>query len=159
MKTFLKTFSAKPTDCNSDWWVIDATDLTLGRLASFVTRYLRGKHKPLYTPSMNCGDHIVIINAERIAFSGNRKVENKTYYKHTGHPGGIKETTPKKILAGAHPERVVEMAIKRMIPSSPLGKEQLRKLHVYVGNAHPHNGQNPQLIDFASQNPKNIRRK
>lgn len=159
MKTFLKTFSAKPTDCKADWWIIDATDLTLGRLSAFVAKYLRGKHKPMYTPSMNCGDHVVIINAEKIAMSGNRKLTDKTYYRHTGFPGGIKETTPEKVLAGDHPERVVEMAIKRMIPSSPLGKEQLRKLHVYAGNAHPHTGQNPTLIDFADMNPKNVRRK
>ncbi|MBN1783436.1 MAG: 50S ribosomal protein L13 [Alphaproteobacteria bacterium] len=159
MKTFLKTFSAKPTDCDGKWWIIDATDLTLGRLSSFVATYLRGKHKPIYTPSMNCGDHVVIINAEKIGLSGNRKLTDKTYYRHTGHPGGIKETTPEKILDGAHPERVIEMAIKRMIPSSPLGKDQLRKLHVYAGDTHPHMGQNPTLIDFGSHNIKNIRRK
>ncbi len=159
MKTFLKTFSAKPSDCKADWWLIDATDLTLGRLASFTTKYLRGKHKPLYTPSMNCGDHIVIINADKVALSGNNKVENKTYYRYTGYQGGIRETTPKKIFTGEHPERVLKMAIKRMIPNSPLGKEQLRKLHVYAGETHPHNGQNPQTIDFGSQNTKNIRRK
>ena len=155
----MKTFSAKPADCTASWWEIDATNLTLGRLSAFVAKYLRGKHKPIYTPSMNCGDHVVIINAEKIAMSGNRKTTDKKYYRHTGYPGGIKETTPEKILAGQHPERVVEMAIKRMIPSSPLGRDQMRKLHVYAGDKHPHTAQNPTKIDFASMNPKNVRSK
>lgn len=155
----MKTFSAKLSDCTPSWWEIDATNLTLGRLAAFVATYLRGKHKTLYTPSMNCGDHMVITNADKIALSGNSKDADKKYYRYTGYPGGLKETTPKKILTGEHPERVVELAIRRMIPRSPLGRDQMEKLHVYAGETHPHTAQNPTKIDFGSMNPKNTRRK
>ncbi|MHA1549990.1 MAG: 50S ribosomal protein L13 [Alphaproteobacteria bacterium] len=154
----MKTFSACPKDCVAKWWIIDATDLTLGRLSAFVTKYLRGKHKPIYTPSMDCGDHIVIVNAEKIAISGKKK-SDKIYYRHTGFPGGIKKTTAEKMIEDGKGERVLQKAIQRMIPRSPLGKDQMRKLHVYKGAEHPHTGQNPETIDFASQHEMNTRRK
>lgn len=154
----MKTFSACSKDCVAKWWMIDATDLTLGRLASFAAKHIRGKHKPIYTPSMDCGDHVVIINADKIAISG-KKITDKKYYRHTGFPGGIKETTAEKLLADGKGERVLENAVRRMIPRSPLGRDQMCKLHVYTGEAHPHEGQKPEIIDFKEMHPMNSRSK
>ncbi len=152
----MKTYSAKASECVAKWYLIDAENVTLGRLAAYVSMVLRGKHKPMYTPSMDCGDHVVIINADKIALSGNKRTQ-KTYYRHTGHPGGIKGVTADKVLDGQFPERVMEKAVERMIDRGPLGRQQMKKLHVYAGTAHKHEAQKPEVIDFASMNTKNVR--
>ncbi len=152
----MKTYSATPKDIEKKWILIDADGLVLGRLASVVAARLRGKHKPTYTPHMDCGDNVIIINAEKVKLTG-RKLTDKKYYRHTGYPGGIKETTPERIFAGKFPERVLQKAIDRMIPKGPLGRAQLRNLRVYAGGEHPHEGQNPELLDVAAMNPKNKR--
>lgn len=153
----MKTYSAKPADIENKWWVIDAEDVILGRLSSDVAKILRGKHKPTYTPHMDCGDHVIILNAEKVKLTG-KKRENKKYYWHTGHPGGIKERTAEKILDGRFPERVLEKAVERMMPKeSPLARKQMKKLHIYAGNAHPHEAQKPDVLDYAARNPKNKR--
>ncbi len=152
----MKTYSATPKDIEKKWILIDADGLVLGRLASVVAARLRGKHKPTYTPHMDCGDNVIIINAEKVKLTG-KKLTDKKYYRHTGYPGGIKETTPEKIFAGKFPERVMQKAIDRMIPKGPLGRAQLRHLRVYAGGEHPHEGQNPEILDVASMNPKNKR--
>lgn len=138
------------------WVLIDAEDVVLGRLASHVANILRGKTKPTYTPHMDCGDNVIIINAEKVRLTGNKR-ETKTYYWHTGHPGGIKERTADKILDGRFPERVITKAVERMVPRGPLGRVQMKNLRVYAGTEHPHGAQNPEVIDFASRNPKNKR--
>jgi large subunit ribosomal protein L13 len=137
-----------------NWHIIDADGLVVGRLAAIVANILRGKHKPSFTPHVDCGDHVIIINVEKVKFTGN-KMGDKVYYKHTGHPGGIKETTPAKVLGGRFPERVLEKAVERMIPRGPLGRQQMKALHLYVGTEHPHDGQQPQVLDVASMNRKN----
>ncbi len=153
----MKTYAAKPSEIKRDWWVIDAEGVVLGRLASHVANLLRGKHKPTFTPHMDTGDNVVIINAEKIKLTGAKRTD-KTYYRHTGHPGGIKETTAGKVLDGRFPERVIQKAVERMLPKeSPLAREQFAKLRVYAGGEHPHIAQNPQVLDFASKNPKNKR--
>ena len=152
----MKTFSAKPTDITSNWWIIDAEQLVLGRLAAEVASLLRGKHKPYFTPHMNCGDHVIIINAEKIQIKG-KKMTDKIYYRHTGFPGGIKETTPQKILSSKFPNRVVEKAVERMMPHGPLGRTQYKMLRVYAGAEHPHEAQQPTVLDFAAKNEKNAR--
>ncbi len=152
----MKTISAKAADIERKWHVIDADGVVLGRLAAVIATRLRGKHKPLYTPHVDCGDNIIVINAEKVRLTG-RKMQDKRYYRHTGHPGGIKETSPEKIIAGKFPERVVQKAVERMIPRSPLGRQQLSKLHVYAGTEHPHAAQQPEVLDVAGMNPKNKR--
>ena len=152
----MKTYSAKPSEVERAWYVIDAEDLVLGRLASIVSMRLRGKHKPMYTPHIDCGDNIIVINAQKVALTGNKRAD-KTYYRHTGYPGGIKSRTAGKILDGAHPERVVIKAVERMISRNPLGRQQMRKLHVYGGGGHPHAAQQPETIDLAAMNSKNKR--
>jgi large subunit ribosomal protein L13 len=152
----MKTYSAKPSEIERKWCVIDAEGLVLGRLASIVALRLRGKHKTMYTPHLDCGDNIIIINAEKVQLTGNKR-RDKTYYRHTGHPGGIKSRTAGQILDGDHPERVMIKAVERMISRNPLGRQQMRKLHVYVGGEHPHEAQQPEVLDVASMNPKNIR--
>lgn len=152
----MKTYSAKPSDVQRKWYVVDAEDLVLGRMASIISMRLRGKHKPMYTPHIDCGDNVIVINAEKVKLTG-RKLENKTYYWHTGHPGGIKERTAGATLSGAHPERVVQMAVERMITRNPLGRAQIKKLHVYAGSEHPHEAQKPEVLDIASMNSKNKR--
>ena len=153
----MKTYSAKPTEVESKWLVIDAEGLVVGRLAAIIANRLRGKHKAMYTPHIDCGDHVVVINAEKVAFTG-RKMTDKIFYWHTGHPGGIKSRTMDKILGGAHPERVLEKAVQRMVPKGPLGRAQLKKLHVYGGSEHPHDAQKPEVLDVAAMNSKNVRR-
>ena len=139
------------------WVVIDAQNAIVGRLATFVAMRLRGKHRADYTPHADCGDHVVIINADKVKFTG-RKLDQKTYYWHTGHPGGIKERTAGKILGGRFPERVLEKAVERMLPKeSPLARKQMTHLKIYKTADHPHEAQNPEMIDFISMNPKNRR--
>ncbi|CCQ73683.1 50S ribosomal protein L13 [Magnetospira sp. QH-2] len=152
----MKTYSAKPADVDAKWVLIDAEDVVLGRLAALVATRLRGKHKPLYTPHIDCGDHIVVINAEKVKLTGRKRTE-KVFYWHTGHPGGLKSRTMDKILDGNHPERVVSKAVERMVSRNPLGRKQLKKLHVYAGPEHPHEAQQPELLDVAALNPKNKR--
>jgi len=151
-----KTISAKAAEIERKWHVIDAEGVVLGRLAAVIATRLRGKHKPLYTPHVDCGDNIIVINAEKVRLTG-RKMQDKRYYHHTGHPGGIKETSPEKIIAGKFPERVVQKAVERMLPRSPLGRQQMTKLHVYAGTEHPHAAQQPEVLDVAGMNPKNKR--
>lgn len=153
----MKTYSAKPADIQNNWLLIDAEDVVLGRLSSDVAEMLRGKHKPTYTPHMDCGDHIIIINADKVKLTGKKRQEKK-YYWHTGHPGGIKERTAEQILDGRFPERVLEKAVERMMPKeSPLARKQMKKLHIYAGSQHPHEAQKPQVLDYAARNPKNKR--
>ncbi|MFP6747973.1 MAG: 50S ribosomal protein L13 [Alphaproteobacteria bacterium] len=152
----MKTYSAKPGDIERKWFVVDAEGVVLGRLASIIAMRLRGKHKPMFTPHMDCGDHIVVINAEKVRLTGN-KLADKTYYRHTGYPGGIKSITAGKVLGGKHPERVVEKAVQRMIPKGPLGRQVLTKLKVYAGAEHPHEAQQPEILDVAAMNDKNKR--
>lgn len=155
MKAISKqTRSIKPAEVEKKWHIIDADGLVTGRVASIIANILRGKHKPSFTPHVDCGDHVIVINVDKIRFTGN-KAETKIYYKHTGHPGGIKETSPAKILEGRFPERVLEKAVFRMIPRGPLGRDQMRALHLYSGTEHPHDGQSPQVLDVASMNRKN----
>ena len=152
----MKTYSAKPSDVEKKWYVIDAEDVVLGRMASIIAMRLRGKHKPFFTPHIDCGDNIIVVNADKVRLTG-RKTEDKIYYRHTGYPGGIKSRTAGGILAGKHPERVVIKAVERMISRNPLGRQQMRKLHVYKGADHPHQAQNPEVLDVAAMNPKNKR--
>ena len=150
----MKTYNA-PADVENKWIMIDATGVVVGRLASYVAKRLRGKHRPDFTPHIDTGDHVVIVNADKVVFTGN-KLKQKTYYRHTGYPGGIKSTTAGKILDGRFPERAVELAVKRMMPGeSPLAKSQFAKLRVYSGAEHPHEAQQPEVVDFASMNVKN----
>ncbi len=152
----MNTYSAKPTEIERNWCVIDAEGLVLGRMASIISMRLRGKHKPTFTPHMDCGDHIIVINADKVQLTG-RKRTDKVYYRHTGYPGGIKSVTAGKVLEGEHPERVVIKAVERMVSRNPLGRQQMRKLHVYAGADHPHEAQNPEVLDVAAMNPKNTR--
>jgi len=153
----MKTFSATPKDIKKEWLVIDADGIVLGRLASYVAKVLRGKHKASFTPNMDCGDNVIIVNAGKVKLTG-RKRGKKVYYYHTGYPGGIKERSAEFILSGEHPERVMEKAVERMIPKdSPLGRKQMKNLHVYAGAEHPHAGQTPTVVDFAKMNEKNAR--
>ena len=155
MKALQKTTkSVKPADVEKNWLIIDAEGLVVGRMASIVANILRGKHKPSYTPHVDCGDNVIIINADKVRFTG-RKLAQKIYYRHTGYPGGIKGITAGKILEGRFPERVVEKAIERMIPRGPLGRDQMRNLRVFAGTEHPHGAQNPVVLDIASMNRKN----
>jgi len=152
----MKTYSAKPADVQRKWYLIDADGVVLGRLAAIIATRLRGKHKPLYTPHVDCGDNIVVINAEKVKLTG-KKREDKVFHWHTGHPGGVKTRTMRQLLEGRFPERVIEKAVERMITRNPLGRAQLRKLHVYKGPEHPHQAQNPEVLDVALLNPKNKR--
>ena len=155
MKALMKTTkSAKPAEVEKKWHLIDAEGLVVGRLATIVANILRGKHKPSYTPHVDCGDHVVIVNAGKVRFTG-KKLTDKIYYKHTGYPGGLKETTAAKVLEGRFPERVLEKAVERMIPRGPLGRQQMRNLHLYAGAEHKHAGQSPELLDVAGMNRKN----
>jgi large subunit ribosomal protein L13 len=155
MKALSKTTrSIKPAEVEKKWHLIDAEGLVVGRLAVIVANLLRGKHKPSFTPHVDCGDHVVVINADKLRFTGN-KLADKRYYRHTGYAGGIKETSPAKVLEGRFPERVLEKAVERMVPRGPLGREQLRALHLYAGSEHPHGGTQPVALDVASMNRKN----
>lgn len=149
-----QTRSVKPAEVQKNWWVIDAEGLVLGRLASLVANRLRGKHKATFTPHVDCGDHVVILNADKVRLTGN-KAQQSVFYYHTGFPGGIKGQTARSRLEGRFPARVVEKAVERMITRGPLGRRQMKNLHVYAGAEHPHAGQNPQALDVAAMNRKN----
>jgi len=153
----MKTYNIKPAEVEKKWILIDGEGLVVGRLAAFVATRLRGKHSPHYSPHVDCGDNVIIINAEKVVFTGN-KLNGKKYYWHTGFPGGIKDRTAGKILGGDHPERIMQKAIQRMLPSGPLARQQVSNLRVYVGSDHPHEAQQPEVIDVASMNSKNTRR-
>jgi len=152
----MSTYSAKAADIEKKWVLIDAKGLVVGRLASIVALRLRGKHKPTYTPHVDDGDNVIIVNAEKIVLTG-RKREQKVYHHHTGYIGGIKERTAKYILESRFPERVVEKAVQRMLPHGPLGRKQFGNLRVYKGPDHPHAAQQPETIDIAAMNRKNAR--
>ena len=151
-----RTYVATPKDIVKNWILVDAEDVVLGRLASLLAMRLRGKHKPTYTPNMDCGDHVIVINAEKVKLTG-KKRDQKTYYWHTGYPGGIKSRTADKLLDGRFPERVIQKAVERMIPRGPLGRKAMTHWHVYAGAEHPHVAQQPETLDVASMNPKNKR--
>lgn len=152
----MKTFNLKPADIEKKWYVVDADGLVLGRLASILANILRGKNKPTYTPHMDCGDHVVVINAEKVKLTGNKR-DDDIFYWHTGYPGGIKGRSKGQILDGRYPERVVTKAVERMVPRGPLGRQQMTHLKVYKGSAHPHEAQQPVAIDVGALNPKNKR--
>jgi large subunit ribosomal protein L13 len=152
----MKTFSAKPAEVTKKWVLIDAKGLVVGRLASLVAMRLRGKHLPTYTPHVDCGDNVIVVNAEKVVLTG-RKVQQKVYRHHTGYIGGIKERTAKFILEGKFPQRIVEKAVERMLPRGPLGRRQLGNLRVYKGPEHPHAAQQPETLDVAAMNRKNTR--
>ncbi|HYH70944.1 MAG TPA: 50S ribosomal protein L13 [Methyloceanibacter sp.] len=152
----MKTYSATPKDVEKSWLLIDATGLVVGRLATVIATMLRGKHLPTFTPHIDCGDNVIVINADKVVFTGNKRAD-KVYYWHTGYPGGIKDRTAEKILDGKHPERVLHKAVERMLPRGPLGRKQLKNLRVYSGSEHPHEAQNPQKLDVAALNSKNAR--
>ncbi len=152
----MSTYVAKPATVEKNWIVIDAKGLVVGRLATIIATRLKGKHKPIYTPHVDCGDNVIVINAEKIVFTGSKR-EDKVYYRHTGYPGGIKERSPRQILEGKHPERVVEKAVERMLARGPLQRQLMRNLRIYKGDAHPHEAQNPMPLDVAKMNRKNVR--
>ncbi len=152
----MKTFSQKPADVEKQWILIDAEGVVPGRLASLVANRLRGKHKPTFTPHVDDGDNVIIINAGKVAFSG-KKFTDKKYYWHTGYPGGIKERTARAILEGRFPERVMQKAVERMMPGGPLSRRQMKNLYVYAGSEHKHEAQKPETLDFAAMNSKNKR--
>ena len=155
-KRIMKSYLAKPAEVQKKWILIDAKGLVVGRLATLVAMRLRGKHLPIYTPHVDCGDNVIIINAAKVVLTG-RKREQKVYHHHTGYIGGIKERSAKSILEGRFPERVVEKAVERMLPRGPLGRQQFGNLKVYGGAEHPHEAQQPQPLDVASMNRKNMR--
>ena len=157
MQTYsAKTYSAKPSDVDRKWFLIDADGLVLGRLASRISMLLRGKHKPMYTPHIDCGDHIIVVNADKVRLTG-RKMSDKVYHWHTGYPGGIKGRTAQQFVDRGQPEHLVQKAVERMMPKGPLGRQQLTKLKVYAGATHPHEAQSPEALDVAAMNPKNKR--
>ncbi|MEO0922095.1 MAG: 50S ribosomal protein L13 [Pseudomonadota bacterium] len=151
----MKTFTAKPADIEKKWVVIDAEGVVLGRLASIIATRLRGKHKATFTPSQDMGDNVIVINAEKVQVTGNKR--EKPNYWHTGYPGGIKSLTTGQILEGEHPERVVMQAVKRMLPTNRLSRRQMTNLRVYAGGEHPHEAQSPEVVDVKSMNKKNTR--
>jgi len=149
-----QTCSLKPAEVNKAWVVVDADGLVLGRLASIIANRLRGKHKPQFTPHVDCGDHVVVVNADKVRVTGN-KAEQSVFHWHTSYPGGIKGDRADKILDGRFPERVIQKAVERMITRGPLGRRQMKNLHVYAGAEHPHAGQQPAALDVAAMNRKN----
>ena len=152
----MKTYSAKPGEVEKKWIVIDANGLVVGRLASIIANRLRGKHKPTYTPHVDTGDNVIVINAKKVVFTG-KKYEDKKYMWHTGHPGGIKSRTPRQIIEGKFPERVVEKAVERMITRGPMHRKLMGNLKVYGGPEHPHQAQNPVPLDVGKMNSKNVK--
>ena len=149
-----KTFIPSVKDLKREWFIVDADGLVLGRLASILANRLRGKHKTFFTPNMQCGDNIIVVNCEKVLLKGQKR-EKKQYYWHTGYPGGIKSTTPEKILEGENPSKVIQLAVKRMIPKGPLGRKILKQLHIFKGSDHPYEAQNPVNLDIKSMNRKN----
>ena len=155
MKALMKTTkSAKPHEVEKKWHIVDAEGLVVGRAASIIANILRGKHKTSFTPHVDCGDNVVVINADKVRFTGKKRTD-KVYYKHTGYVGGLKEVTADKILDGRFPERILEKAVERMIPRGPLGRQQMRNLRIFKGTEHPHAAQNPEVLDIAGMNRKN----
>ena len=155
MKALMKTTkSVKPAEVEKKWLLVDADGLVVGRAATIIANILRGKHKPSFTPHVDCGDNVVVINADKIRFTG-KKLDQKVYYRHTGYAGGIKGVTAGKVLEGRFPERVLEKAVERMIPRGPLGRQQMRNLRIFSGAEHSHAAQNPELLDIAARNRKN----
>lgn len=152
----MKTYSAKPSEVDKKWIIVDADGVVLGRLASIIALRLRGKHKPIFTPHIDTGDNIIVINAEKVKITGNKK-EQSVFHWHTGYPGGIKGRTQGELLEGRFPGRVIENAVRRMLPKNTMGRNILKNLRVYAGTEHPHGPQNPQVLDVASMNPKNKR--
>ena len=152
----MKTYSMKASEVDKQWYLVDAEDLVLGRMAAEIAKVLRGKHKPGYTPHIDCGDNVVVVNADKVRLTG-RKRTDKTYYWHTGYPGGIKSRTAEQVLDGRFPERVVVSAVERMVPRGPLGRQQMKNLRVYAGPEHPHEAQQPQPLDIGARNFKNKR--
>lgn len=152
----MRTLSIRPSDVNKKWYVVDAEGLILGRLASVLALRLRGKHLPIFTPHVDCGDNIVVINAEKVCLTG-KKLQDKIFYWHTGYAGGIKGRSIQQILSGKHPERVILKAVERMIPRGPLGRKIMKNLKVYCGASHPHEAQKLEVLDVASLNAKNKR--
>ena len=152
----MKTFVAKPHEVERKWYVIDAEDMILGRMAAQIANILRGKHLPIFTPHVDCGDNIIVINADKVVFTG-KKLQDKVYYRHTGHPGGIKEARAGDILEGRFPERVLQKAVERMLPGGPLSRKQMKNLKIYAGSEHPHEAQQPVALDVAAMNSKNAR--
>lgn len=152
----MPTYAAKPATVDKKWVLIDAKGLVVGRLATIVATRLKGKHKATYTPHVDCGDNVIVVNADKIVFTGAKR-DDKVYYHHTGYPGGIKERSPRQILEGKHPERVVEKAVERMLARGPLQRQLMRNLRIYKGNEHPHGAQNPSVLDVAKMNRKNVR--
>lgn len=153
----MKTESAKSFEVERKWYLIDAEGLVLGRLATTVAKILRGKHKTIYTPHVDCGDFVVVINADKVHLTG-KKLEQKVYHRHTGFAGGLKSITAAKVIEGRFPERVIEKAVERMISRNKLGRSMMTKLRVYAGTEHPHAAQQPEVLDVASMNPKNVKR-
>jgi large subunit ribosomal protein L13 len=153
----MKTYSARPAEIDKKWVLIDADGLVVGRLAALIANRLRGKHKPSYTPHMDMGDNVIVINADKVVLTGNKRT-NKTYYRHTGYPGGIKQARADQLLEGRFPERVLHMAVKRMMPGGPLSRTQLSNLRIYGGAEHPHEAQQPTVIDVKGMNSKNALR-
>ena len=151
----MKTYTATPADIEKKWILIDADGIVLGRLASIIAMRLRGKHKASFTPHMDCGDNVIVVNAEKIQMTGKKREEN--FYWHTGHPGGIKSRTKQQILEGAYPERVITQAVKRMLPGNKLSRQIMTNLRVYAGSEHPHEAQDPSVLDVKSMNSKNTR--
>lgn len=156
MVNIMKTYTAKPADIQKKWILIDAEGVVLGRLASLVAMRLRGKHKASFTPHMDMGDNVIIINADKVQMTGKKKTD-KIYYWHTGYPGGIKQRSAGEILEGDHPERVLTKAIQRMLPGGPLSRQHMTNLRIYAGSEHGHEAQNPEVVDIKSMNPKNSR--
>ncbi len=152
----MKTYTAKPSEIEKKWYLVDAEGIALGRLASQLAIRLRGKHKPMFTPHMDCGDNIIVINADKVRLTG-KKRDQDNFFWHTGHPGGIKSKTKGEILDGRFPERVVEKAVERMLPKGPLGREVLKNMKAYAGTEHPHEAQKPEVLDIAGMNEKNKR--
>ena len=152
----MKTYSMKPAEVDKKWFIVDADGMVLGRMASEIAKILRGKHKPGFTPHVDCGDNVIVINAEKVKLTGN-KLADKRFYWHTGFPGGIKSRSAGEILSGKNPERVIQKAIERMVPRGPLGRQQMSNLRVYAGGEHPHEAQQPAVLDLASRNSKNTR--
>jgi large subunit ribosomal protein L13 len=150
----MKTYSAKPDEIEKKWYVVDADGLVLGRLATILATRLKGKHKASYTPHMDCGDNIIVVNAEKVALTG-KKRNDKQFYWHTGYPGGIRNKSAGEILDGAHPERVIQKAVQRMLGDGPLARQRLANLRVYAGPEHPHEAQQPEVLDVAAMNRKN----
>ena len=159
MLNAMKSYAMKPAeaDAQKKWIVIDAEGLVVGRLASVIAMRLRGKHKPAFTPNVDCGDNVIVVNAGKVVFTG-KKMSDKKFFWHTGHPGGVKERTMDKLLGGAHPERVLMKAVERMMPKdSPLARKQMTNLKIYAGAEHPHEAQTPVKLDVAAMNSKNQR--